>query len=165
MLMFIVLQFTLGALSSVSAQNCSHTPTPANCTANEVRCDSGSTAGCWMGDYCMPEGSICPMACNTPGPAQCADDAVICDNGSYGGCWMGNYCMDPGYVCPPVCNSPAPSHCAAGEVACDNGSTAGCWNGDHCMPEGVPVQWYVIPLLLLNAKKMKLDVTVDLQQD
>ena len=96
MLMFIVLQFTLGALSSVSAQNCSHTPTPANCTANEVRCDSGSTAGCWMGDYCMPEGSTCPPPCHSPAPSQCDDGFTVCDMGTNGGCWMGNTCVPEG---------------------------------------------------------------------
>merc|ERR1712154_358365 len=44
-------------------------PTIGNCSATDYRCDLGFTAGCWMGSFCMPEGSICPMICNTPAPS------------------------------------------------------------------------------------------------
>merc|ERR1712158_256114 len=46
-------------------------PTIGNCSATDYRCDLGFNAGCWMGAFCMPEGSICPMACNTPAPSNC----------------------------------------------------------------------------------------------
>merc|ERR1712045_896530 len=84
-------------------------PTIGNCSATDYRCDLGFNAGCWMGSFCMPEGSICPMICNTPAPSNCTAAETVCDMGSYGGCWRGDYCMPNGTVCPPVCNSPAPS--------------------------------------------------------
>merc|ERR1711997_460113 len=113
-------------------------PTIGNCSATDYRCDLGFNAGCWMGSFCMPEGSICPMICNTPAPSNCTAAETVCDMGSYGGCWSGDYCMPNGTVCPPVCNTPAPSNCQPGEDVCDNGwdSTTGCWLGDHCMPMG-----------------------------
>ena len=61
----------------------------------------GTHDGCWMGDFCMPEGSECPPSCNTPAPTQCQDGEVMCDMGvDADGCWMGDYCMAEGSVCP-----------------------------------------------------------------
>ena len=34
-----------------------HSPAPSQCADGDIVCDNGSNAGCWMGDYCMPEGS------------------------------------------------------------------------------------------------------------
>ena len=85
----------------------------------------------------MPEGSICPPACDTPAPSQCAEGEIVCDNGSNGDCWNGDSCMPMGSECPPACYNPAPSTCMDGEILCDMGSSAeGCWHGDVCMPEG-----------------------------
>ena len=33
-----------------------NTPPPSQCADGDIVCDNGSNAGCWMGDYCMPEG-------------------------------------------------------------------------------------------------------------
>ena len=61
----------------------------------------GTHDGCWMGDFCMPEGSECPPSCNIPAPSECQDGEVMCDMGAdAGGCWMGDYCMAEGSVCP-----------------------------------------------------------------
>merc|ERR1711953_1182822 len=79
-------------------------PTIGDCDPSDYRCDLGSYAGCWLGSFCMPEGSICPMACNTPAPSNCTLGEISCDMGSYGGCWMGDYCMPNDTVCPPVCH-------------------------------------------------------------
>merc|ERR1712241_1117880 len=92
-------------------------PVQANCTGDDYRCDLGSHAGCWLGSFCQPFGSVCDM-------------------GSYAGCWSGDYCMPNGTVCPPACNIPAPSQCLEGEVVRDMGSHEGCWMGDYCMPAG-----------------------------
>merc|ERR1712158_237732 len=99
----------------------------------------GSYNGCWKGDICMPEGSVCPMACYNPMPSQCMEGEITCDMGTYAGCWMGDFChyADEGFQCPPVCNIPAPSICQEGEIMCDMGIDANyCWMGDYCMPEG-----------------------------
>ena len=101
-----------------------------------LRCDHGSYDGCWMGAFCMPEGSICPMACNTPAPSNCSCGEIPCDNGSYGGCWMGDHCMPEGSICPMACHTPAPSHCINGDVPCDMGTYGGCWMGDYCIAPG-----------------------------
>ena len=38
-----------------------YTPAPSECQEGEVVCDSGvSDDGCWLGDYCMAEGTVCP---------------------------------------------------------------------------------------------------------
>merc|ERR1712241_960138 len=108
-------------------------PVQANCTGDDYRWDLGSHAGCWLGSFCMPFGSVCPMACNTPAPSNCTAGEVVCDMGSYAGCWSGDYCMPNGTVCPPACNIPAPSQCLEGEVVCDMGSHEGCWMGDYCI--------------------------------
>merc|ERR1712154_304120 len=129
-------------------------PTIGNCSATDYGCDLGFTAGCWMGSFCMPEGSICPMICNTPAPSNCAAGEIVCDMGSYDGCWKGDYCLlmghyngcwfgdfchedKNGFQCPPVCNWPAHSVCQDGEILCDMGIDADyCWMGDYCMPAG-----------------------------
>merc|ERR1712038_260130 len=100
-------------------------PTIGNCSATDYRCDLGFTAGCWKGDYCMPEGSICPMICNTPAPSNCSASEVVCDMGSYDGCWNGDYCAANGTVCPPVCHDPMPSQCKEGELTWDITVVAG----------------------------------------
>ena len=33
-------------------------------------CDMGTHEGCWLGDFCMPEGSICPPTSETPSPSE-----------------------------------------------------------------------------------------------
>ena len=77
----------------------------------------GTWDGCWMGDYCMPEGTICPPTCNTPAPTQCGDKEVMCDNGmDLNGCWMGDYCMPEGSTCPMVCPQIMPSECAGTDM-------------------------------------------------
>merc|ERR1712038_1267481 len=112
-------------------------PGPAECASDtDVRCDMGSYAGCWAGDYCLPEGSVCPPPCHSPAPSNCTNGEVLCDVGTNAGCWTGDYCMPEGSFCPPPCHSPVPSQCMEGEVVCDMGSNAGCWSGDYCMPEG-----------------------------
>ena len=68
-----------------------------------VSCDKGMFADCWLGDFCMPEGSECPPACYTPAPSECQEDEVVCDSGvTDDGCWLGDYCMAEGTVCPTV---------------------------------------------------------------
>merc|ERR1712061_130971 len=124
-------------------------PTIGNCSATDYRCDLGFTAGCWMGSFCMPEGSICPMICNTPAPSNCSASEIVCDMGSYDGCWKGDYCLPKGSVCPHVCNDPAPSQCLESEVVCDMGSSHGCWNGDYCAANGTylrhgTLQWLLV---------------------
>merc|ERR1711902_426574 len=95
----------------------------------EVRCDNGWNHGCWDGDYCMPEGSVCPPVCYNPAPSLCMDSEVRCDNGmSNEGCWKGDYCMPEGSMCPAVCMDT--------DVRCDHGTNAGVWMGDYCMPKG-----------------------------
>ena len=77
----------------------------------------GTYADCWLGDLCMPEGSICPPSCSTPAPSECLDGEVMCDMGtSADGCWLGDYCMAEGSVCPSVCFNPPPSECAATDI-------------------------------------------------
>merc|ERR1719318_946486 len=91
---------------------------PSVCNDNDVVCDMGMTGNCWMGDYCMPEGSVCPTACYTPAPAVCSPSDVVCDMGMTGNCWMGDYCMPEGSVCPTACYTPAPAVCSPSEVVC-----------------------------------------------
>merc|ERR1712066_1093780 len=124
-------------ISQSFGQECSP-PLPAECADTEIRCDMGTWGSdyCWMGDYCMPEGSYCPPACHIPAPSNCTNGDIVCDMGSTAGCWMGDYCMPVGTVCPVPCYSPAPSHCMNGDIVCDMGSTGGCWNGNYCMPQG-----------------------------
>ena len=77
----------------------------------------GTHADCWLGDVCMPEGSICPPSCNTPAPSECQTGEVMCDMGtSPDGCWLGDYCMAEGSVCPTVCQPPLPSECADTDI-------------------------------------------------
>ena len=79
-----------------------------------LRCDLGSLAACWLGDLCMPEGSVCPPSCNIPAPSQCLDGEVICDMGtSAEGCWLGDLCMPEGSECP---NSVQTTTLAPGEI-------------------------------------------------
>lgn len=79
-----------------------------------LRCDLGSLADCWLGDLCMPEGSVCPPSCNIPAPSQCLDGEVICDMGtSAEGCWLGDLCMPEGSECP---NSVQTTTLAPGEI-------------------------------------------------
>jgi len=139
--------------------------TVCDMATGEIVCDMGmGPDGCWMGDYCMPAGSVCPEPivyetattltdgtpeCFMPPPSVCdmAAGEVICDMGwDTNGCWMGDYCMPTGSVCPDpfgtvetACPMPPPSVCdtAAGEIFCDMGfDTNGCWMGDYCMPAG-----------------------------
>jgi len=38
-----------------------NTPFPSMCMGNDIVCDMGmDEQGCWMGDYCLAEGAICP---------------------------------------------------------------------------------------------------------
>merc|ERR1712241_77664 len=91
-------------------------PMPSECAEGEISCDNGSYADCWMGDFCMPEGSICPTSCNTPAASQC---------------------MAGGSVCPVACYPPLASECATTDIIGDMGvDEDGCWLGDYCMPEG-----------------------------
>merc|ERR1712088_115065 len=127
---------------------CPPPPMPAECRGSDIRCDMGSYAGCWMGDYCMPEGYICPIACHTPAPAMCGEGEILCDMGIVDTCWLGNYCMPQGSECPPaapatgpspvptVCKPPMPSNCSTTDISCDMGTFDGCWMGDYCMPVG-----------------------------
>merc|ERR1712079_320870 len=95
-------------------------PMPSECAEGEISCDNGSYADCWMGDFCMPEGSICPTSCNTPAASQCMDGEVNCDMGAdASGCWMGDYCMAEGSVCPVACYPPLASECATTDIICD----------------------------------------------
>merc|ERR1712243_189317 len=76
---------------------------PTTCMEGDIICDMGMNGDCWNGDYCMPEGSECPVACYTPDPAMCEGSDMVCDNGmDENGCWLGNYCMPStdGAVCP-----------------------------------------------------------------
>ena len=34
--------------------------------------------GCWMGDYCMPEGSECPHICYPMQPMECGAADIRC---------------------------------------------------------------------------------------
>jgi len=112
-------------------------PMPSECGETDISCDMGTYADCWLGDLCMPEGSICPPSCSTPAPSECLDGEVMCDMGtSADGCWLGDYCMAEGSDCPTVCFNPPPSECAASDISCDMGTHEGCWLGDFCMPEG-----------------------------
>merc|ERR1712098_234265 len=123
-----------------------YSPAPAICGPTDVRCDSGNTGACWHGDYCMPEGTVCPFACMNPEPMMCAQASDIsCDNGlDSNGCSMGTTCLPAGNICPTPCSPHPPANCSATEVVCDMGMTGSCWNGDFCMPEGsvCPVACY-----------------------
>merc|ERR1711944_84779 len=132
---------------------------PSECSATEVRCDSGTYDGCWIGDYCMPEDYICPHVCDYPAPAQCGEGEIVCDMGSHAGCWMGDYCMPGGSDCPPVCNSPAPSVCGAGDlsVTWDSTMDAG-WETTACL-QGLSVPRCVTSTLQLSVLKERLSVT------
>ena len=80
-----------------------NTPAPSQCDDSvEVRCDMGTYQGCWKGDYCMPEGSVCPPVCHHPAPSNCLDNEIRCDSGTDQGCWIGDYCMPKGSVCPDL---------------------------------------------------------------
>merc|ERR1712013_339988 len=74
--------------------------TSAICPDGDVVCDLGMTGGCWNGNYCMPEGSICPPACYSPLPSNCSGTDIPCDMGMHGSCWNGDYCMPAGTICP-----------------------------------------------------------------
>merc|ERR1711997_821350 len=112
-------------------------PLPSECAEGDISCDMGTHADCWLGDVCMPEGSICPPSCNTPAPSSCLAGEVMCDMGtSPDGCWLGDYCMAEGSVCPTVCQPPLPSECADTDISCDLGTHEGYWFGDFCMPQG-----------------------------
>merc|ERR1712020_701374 len=131
----LVLSFFV-AQSFGSTAEC-NPPLPSECAEGDISCDMGTYADCWMGDFCMPEGSVCPPVCYPPLPSECATTDITCDMGSHDGCWMGDFCMPEGSECPPSCNTPAPSQCMDGEVMCDMGVDAtGCWMGDYCMAEG-----------------------------
>ena len=84
-----------------------------------LRCDMGTHGACWLGDYCMPEGSTCPVACNTPEPTQCGDTDMMCDNGmDINGCWLGNSCMPEGSECPHICYPMMTMECGATDIRC-----------------------------------------------
>merc|ERR1719233_2352638 len=94
--------------------------TSAVCPDGDVVCDLGMTGGCWNGNYCMPEGTVCPPACYSPAPSMCAPGDVVCDNGyDMYGCWSGDYCLPAGNTCPPVCYPMPASNCSSTEVVCD----------------------------------------------
>merc|ERR1711892_920184 len=135
----------LALASSALSQNCPDM-TSTVCSGTDVMCDMGMTGSCWNGDYCMPEGSVCPPSCYTPEPSMCSDPSdVVCDNGmDLNGCWMGDFCLSAGKPCPPVCYPMQPSNCSATEMVCDMGYNGACWNGDYCMPEGsvCPISCY-----------------------
>merc|ERR1711936_777390 len=78
-------------------------PMPSECAEGDISCDMGSYADCWMGDFCMPEGSVCPAACYPPLPSVCGETDISCDMGSSAeGCWLGDVCMPEGSECPPL---------------------------------------------------------------
>merc|ERR1712177_71026 len=108
------------------------------CPPGDMICDSGMDMnGCWMGDYCLPAGNICPPVCYSYPPSNCSSSEVVCDMGYHGDCWNGDYCMPEGTVCPVACYTPEPSMCAGDDILCDNGMDSnGCWMGDYCMPAG-----------------------------
>merc|ERR1712154_602121 len=110
-------------------------PTIGNCSATDYRCDLGFTAGCWMGSFCMPEGSICPMICNTPAPSNCSAGEIVCDMGSYDGCW-GRLLPATGLSLSSCLQRPR-SFSMSGVRSClRHGISHGCWNGDYCAANG-----------------------------
>merc|ERR1711863_67013 len=133
----LVLSFFVAQSLGLTNQEC-NPPLPSECAEGDISCDMGADAGgCWMGDYCMAEGSVCPTVCYPPPPSECATTDITCDMGTHDGCWMGDYCMPEGSECPPSCNTPAPTQCQDGEVMCDMAvDTDGCWMGDYCMEMG-----------------------------
>merc|ERR1712038_565704 len=91
--------------------------TSAVCPDGDMVRDLGMTGGCWNGNYCMPQGSVCPPACYSPLPSECSGTDIPCDMGMHGDCWNGDYCMPEGTICPPACqkvlsalNPAAPLH-------------------------------------------------------
>merc|ERR1711900_45201 len=92
---------------------------PTTCMEGDIICDMGMNGACWNGDYCMPEGSVCPPACYNPAPSTCADPSdVVCDNGmDANGCWMGDMCLPAGNPCPMVC-APFPHLTAPAQKYC-----------------------------------------------
>merc|ERR1712107_724063 len=104
-IMFSSVSVLLVCAGSLLAQDCP-LPPPSVCTNGDITCDMGvGSDGCWLGDYCMPAGSVCPpptTACFMPPPSTCADGVILCDMGvDTDGCWMGDYCMPAGSECPP----------------------------------------------------------------
>merc|ERR1712203_449573 len=76
-------------------------PLPVECGQTDTSCDMGTHDGCWLGDFCMPEGSECPPSCNTPAPPQCSEGEMMCDSRvDENGCWLGDFCLPEGGVCP-----------------------------------------------------------------
>ena len=144
-IMFSSVSVLLVCAGSLLAQDCP-LPPPSVCTNGDITCDMGvGSDGCWLGDYCMPAGSVCPpptTACFMPPPSTCADGDILCDMGvGTDGCWMGDYCMPAGSECPPPvttteCVPPPPAGpCAEeGELLCSMGSDDnGCYMGDICI--------------------------------
>ena len=121
-------------------------PAPAICNPTEVRCDRGTTTAgkdefCWQGDYCLPEGSICPwymQYCYVPKPITCDGDYSVKCEKWHGGCKNYEWCMANGSVCPPSCKIEEPAICnSKTDVVCDNGyDENGCWLGESCLPIG-----------------------------
>merc|ERR1712079_758387 len=127
---FLVLSVSLSACLA-----CPEPPMPMECAMpTDIRCDMGTWDGCWMGDYCMPEGSTCPMVCPQIMPSECAGTDMRCDMGTHGACWLGDYCMPDGSICPVARNTPEPTQCGETDMMCDNGMDInGCWLGNSCM--------------------------------
>merc|ERR1739844_342815 len=110
----LVLSFFVAQSLCLTNQEC-NPPLPSERAEGDISCDMGTYADCWMGDFCMPEGSECPPSCNIPAPSECQDGEVMCDMGAdTDGCWMGDYCMAEGSDCPPSCNTLAPTQCQDG---------------------------------------------------
>merc|ERR1712111_132889 len=125
-IMFSSVSVLLVCAGSLLAQDCP-LPPPSVCTNGDITCNMGvGSDGSWLGDYCMPAGSVCPpptTACFMPPPSTCADGDILCDMGvGTDGCWMGDYCM------------PAGSCAEEGELLCSMGSDDnGCYMGDICI--------------------------------
>merc|ERR1712012_786916 len=70
-IMFSSVSVLLVCAGSLLAQDCP-LPPPSVCTNGDITCDMGvGSDGCWLGDYCMPAGSVCPpptTACFMPPP-------------------------------------------------------------------------------------------------
>merc|ERR1712019_259353 len=82
-------------------------PPMSECAVTETVCDMGMDMnGCWMGDYCMPEGEVCPpppVTCPEMTASICDETSVNCDmGGDANGCWLGDLCQPMDLQCPSV---------------------------------------------------------------
>merc|ERR1712243_503332 len=76
-----------------------------------------------MGDYCMPEGEVCPpppVTCPEMTASICDETSVNCDmGGDANGCWLGDFCQPMDVECPVACWSPPVSQCGATDIGCE----------------------------------------------